>query len=348
MQDQEPLYGPSYLPRKFKIGIAVPPSNDVDVFTHDLGFVAIVTDGQLAGFDVLVGGGMGSTHGEPATHPLLASCIGFCRKQQVLQVAETVAAIQRDFGDRTNRKHARLKYTIEDRGTDWFLEELNRRLGWNLEPERPYQFDHRGDRYGWVRGTNDRWHLTLYLENGRICDMAEYPVMTGLREIARVHTGDFRLTANQNLIVGNIDDRQRPQIEELVSRYKLSDGRRDSALRRNAMACVALSMCGLAMAEAERYMPQFLNQLEQIFAEAGLADQEVVVRMTGCPNGCARPYVAEIGLVGKAPGRYNLYLGRRFRRAAAEPALSRKRRRGGDPGIVARNRWPLRRRTPSG
>ncbi|MGW8257765.1 MAG: assimilatory sulfite reductase (NADPH) hemoprotein subunit [Thermoguttaceae bacterium] len=312
VQDYEPLYGPSYLPRKFKIGIAVPPSNDVDVFTQDLGFVAIVVDGQLEGFSVLVGGGMGSTHGEPATHPILASCIGFCSKEQVLQVAETVATIQRDFGDRINRKHARLKYTIEERGIDWFVAELNRRLGWNLEAARPYKFDSRGDRYGWVRGTNDRWHLTLYLENGRICDTAEYPVMTGLREIAKIHTGDFRLTANQNLIVGNIEDRQRPQIEKLVAQYKLSDGSHDSALRRNAMACVALSMCGLAMAESERYMPQFLNQLEELFAEVGLADAEVVVRMTGCPNGCARPFVSEIALVGKAPGHYNLYLGGDF------------------------------------
>jgi sulfite reductase (NADPH) hemoprotein beta-component len=287
-QDCEPLYGPTYLPRKFKIGIAVPPSNDVDVFTQDLGFIAIVDEDRLDGFNVVVGGGMGSTHGEPATHPLLGSCIGFCRKDQILQVA------------------------IEDRGMDWFLEELNRRLGWNLEPVRPYHFDSRGDRYGWVRGTDDRWHLTLYVENGRVVDTAEHPIMTGLREIARVHTGEFRLTANQNLIVSNIDDRQRPQIEALVSQYQGSDGRCDSALRRNAMACVALSMCGLAMAEAERSMPDFLNRLEQVFAEAGLAEDEVVVRMTGCPNGCARPFAAEIAMVGKALGQYNLYLGGDF------------------------------------
>jgi sulfite reductase (NADPH) hemoprotein beta-component len=310
--DQEPLYGPAYLPRKFKIGIAVPPSNDVDVCTQDLGLVAIVVDGRLAGFNVLIGGGMGTTHGEPATYPQLSSGIGFCLPEKVLQVAETVMTIQRDFGDRTNRKHARLKYTIADRGLDWFRDELHRRLAWELEPMRPYEFEHRGDRYGWVRGSNGRWHLTLYVENGRICDVPDYPLMTGLREIAQVHQGDFRLTANQNLIIGNVAEQQRPQIEELAARHNLGEGSRASALRRNAMACVALSMCGLAMAEAERYMPQFLNRLEQIMSEAGLSEDEIVVRMTGCPNGCARPFVAEIALVGKALGRYNLLLGGDF------------------------------------
>jgi sulfite reductase (NADPH) hemoprotein beta-component len=229
-----------------------------------------------------------------------------------LQVAETVMAIQRDFGDRTNRKHARLKYTLADRGLDWFQSELNRRLGWDLEPLRPYQFHHRGDGYGWAKGTDGRWRLTVYVENGRICDAPDCLLMTGLREIAKVHQGDFRLTANQNMIISNVIEPQRSQIESIVAQHHLSDGCGESALRRNAMACVALSMCGLAMAEAERYMPQFLNRMEQLMSEAGLAEDEVVVRMTGCPNGCARPFVAEIGLVGKALGRYNLYLGGDF------------------------------------
>ncbi len=329
-EDQEPLYGPSYLPRKFKIAIAVPPRNDVDVFTQDLGLVAIVADGRLAGFDVLVGGGMGTTHGKPATYPQLACGLGYCRPEQVLQVAETVMTVQRDFGDRSNRKHARLRYTIADRGLDWFRHELNRRLGWELEPLRPYRFDHCGDRYGWVEGAAGRWHLTLHVENGRIGDAPDYPLMTGLREIARVHQGDFRLTANQNLIIGSVVERQRPQIESIAAEHNLSDGSGRSALRRNAMACVALPMCGRAMAEAERYLPQFLTRLEQIMSEAGLAEDELVVRMTACPNGCARPFVAEIGLVGKALGRYNLYLGgdfagqrlnRLYRENVAEPEI---------------------------
>ena len=310
--DEESLYGATYLPRKFKIAFAVPPSNDVDIFTHDLAFVAMLADGQISGYDVVGGGGMGTTHGEPATYPNLAAAIGFCRPDQVVQVAETVIAIQRDYGDRTNRKHARLKYTIDDRGLDWLQGELNRRLGWDLEPPRPYQFLDRSDRYGWTKASDGRWHLTLYFENGRIRDDADHPCMTGLREIARAHRGDFRLTANQNLIVGNVPEADRPQIENLVAQYKLSDGQDQSALRCNAMACVALPLCGLAMAEAERTMPQFLTQVEAILAEAGIADEPIVLRMTGCPNGCARPFVAEIALVGKALGRYNLYLGGDF------------------------------------
>ena len=324
-QDEEPLYGATYLPRKFKIAVAVPPSNDVDVTAHDIGLIAIV-DGdparpgvpvtpapRLAGFNVSVGGGMGMTHGEPATFPNLGWVIGFCRPEQVLDVAEKVLTTQRDFGDRSNRKHARLKYTILDRGVEWFKEELQRRLGWQLGPQRPFQFEHHGDRYGWVKGTNGKWHLTLFIENGRIRDWEDYPLMTGLRTIAQSHDGDFRLTANQNLIVGNVAEENRPRIEQLVQSYKLGPApNRPGALRRNAMACVALPTCGLAMAESERYLPSLLTKLEALLAEAGLAGDEIVIRMTGCPNGCARPYLAEIGLVGKALGKYNLYLGADF------------------------------------
>ena len=316
-QDEEPLYGAAYLPRKFKIAIAVPPSNDVDVTAHDIGLIAIVEDGRLAGFNVAAGGGLGMTHGEPATFPNLGAVIGFCRPEQILDVAEKILTTQRDFGDRTNRKHARLKYTILDRGREWFQGELQRRLGWQLEPERPFRFEHHGDRYGWVQGTNGKWHLTLFIENGRIRDWEDYPLMTGLRTIAQSHDGDFRLTANQNLILGNVSEENRPRIEQLVQSYKLSDGQRPvanqpGALRRNAMACVSLPTCGLAMAESERYLPGLITKLEGLVAEAGLADDEIVIRMTGCPNGCARPYLAEIGFVGKALGKYNLYLGADF------------------------------------
>ena len=227
-------------------------------------------------------------------------------------MAEKILTTQRDFGDRSNRKHARLKYTILDRGVEWFKDELQRRLGWCLEPERPFHFEHHGDRYGWVKGTNGKWHLTLFIENGRIRDGKDHPLMTGLRMIAQSHDGDFRLTANQNLILGNISEENRPRIEQLVQSYKLSDGQRVSALRRNAMACVSLPTCGLAMAESERYLPGLITRLEGLLAEAGLADDEIVIRMTGCPNGCARPYLAEIGFVGKALGKYNLYLGADF------------------------------------
>jgi len=311
-ENEEPLYGPVYLPRKFKIGIAVPPSNDVDVFSQDLGLIAIVDNENLQGFNVAVGGGMGMTYGDPKTYPQLARVIGFCPKDRVVDVAEKVVTIQRDYGNRSVRKYARLKYTIDKRGIDWFAHELNSRLGWTLEPARPYHFAHNGDRYGWVKGTNGRYHLTLFIQNGRIQDWDDYPLMTGLREISKIHTGDFRLTPNQNLIIANVSSRKKRQIEELVRAYRLTDGKPYSALRRNAMACVALPTCGLAMAEAERYLPALLEKIESIMEEAGLREEEIVIHMSGCPNGCARPYLGEIALTGKAPGKYNLYLGAGF------------------------------------
>ena len=311
-EDSEPIYGPTYLPRKFKIAIAVPPSNDVDVFTNDLGFIALVEDGRLSGFNVTVGGGMGMTHGEKATYPNLAWSIGSCRPEQIVDVAQAVILVQRDFGDRTNRKHARLKYTIDDRGIEWFQGELHRRLGWELGPAGPYRFDHRGDRYGWIAGTNGKWHLTLFVESGRVRDWPDFLLATALRRIAEEHDGDFRLTPNEHVIIANVSEANRPRIEQLVVEYKLSDGAQVSALRRNSMSCVALPKCGLAMAEAERYLPQLLTKVEAMLKEEGLAEEEIVMRMTGCPNGCARPWVAEIALIGKAPGLYNLYLGGDF------------------------------------
>jgi sulfite reductase (NADPH) hemoprotein beta-component len=310
--EQEPIYGPVYLPRKFKIGVAVPPSNDVDVYSQDLGLIAIVKDGRLQGFNVAVGGGMGMSYGDPSTYPQLAQVIGFCTPEQVIEVAEKTVTIQRDYGDRSVRKHARFKYTIDDRGIDWFINELSVRLGWKLEDSRPYEFKHNGDRYGWEKGSNGKWHLTLFIENGRIKDEDDYPLMTGLREIAKVHTGDFRLTPNQNLIIGNVTSQRKRKIEELVAKYAISDGIHDSALRRNAIACVALPTCGLAMAESERYFPSLLGKIETILGEVGLRDEDIVIRMTGCPNGCARPFLGEIAFTGKAPGKYNMYLGAGF------------------------------------
>ncbi|OZB98412.1 assimilatory sulfite reductase (NADPH) hemoprotein subunit [Paenibacillus sp. XY044] len=310
--EQEPIYGHVYLPRKFKIGMAVPPSNDVDVFSQDLGLIAIVEDGRLAGFNVSVGGGMGMTHGDLATYPQVGQVIGFCTPEQVIDLAEKTVTIQRDYGDRSVRKHARFKYTIDDRGIDWFIQELSARLGWELEPARPFHFESNGDRYGWVKGSNGKWHLTLFIQNGRIKDEEGYELMTGLREIAKVHTGDFRLTPNQNLVIGNVSSQKKKKITELVQQYGLTDGIHYSALRRNSMACVALPTCGLAMAESERYLPTLLGKIEPLLEEAGLREEEIVIRMTGCPNGCARPALAEIAFIGKAPGKYNMYLGGGF------------------------------------
>jgi sulfite reductase (NADPH) hemoprotein beta-component len=308
-EEVEPIYGPTYLPRKFKAAIAVPPVNDVDVFAQDLGFIAILEDGELQGFNLAVGGGLGTTHGEAATYPRLADVVGFLKPEQLPAVAEAVVTTQRDFGDRTNRKHARLKYTIDDRGLDWFVGEITRRQGFALEPARPFGFTSTGDRFGWTEGYDGRWHLTLRIESGRVADTTAGATLTGLREIARVHRGDFRLTPNQNLIVANVEPAERRFIDALVVRYGLDAHVRSTPVHRDALACVALPTCSLAMAEAERYLPGFVRQVEARLAAHGLRDEPITLRITGCPNGCARPYLAEVALIGKAPGRYNLYLG---------------------------------------
>ncbi|MFG6120508.1 assimilatory sulfite reductase (NADPH) hemoprotein subunit [Thalassobacillus sp. B23F22_16] len=310
-EEIEPMYGKYYLPRKFKIGIAVPPSNDIDVFSQDLGFIAIVEAGKLKGFNVTAGGGMGMTHGDTNTYPQLGRVIGFCPADKITEVAETIITIQRDYGNRSERKNARFKYTIDAHGVDWLIRELNDRLGWELAEEHPYHFENNGDRYGWMKG-NGKWHLTLFIQNGRIQDSHEQSLKTGLREIAKVHTGDFRLTPNQNVIIANVTEEKKREIDSLVQKYGLTDGEENSALRRNSMSCVALPTCGLAMAESERYLPVLLDKIEDILKEAGLEEEEIVIRMSGCPNGCSRPALGEIAFIGKAPGKYNMYLGAGF------------------------------------
>jgi len=305
----EPIYGATYLPRKFKTALAVPPINDVDIFSNDLGFIAIVENGELQGFNLTVGGGLGTTHGDALTYPRLADVVGFLKPEQLLAVAEAVVTTQRDFGDRATRKHARLKYTIDDHGLDWFVAEITRRQGFALEPARPFDFTSSGDRFGWVEGFDGRWHLTLRIEAGRIADNEFGARLTGLREIARIHRGDFRLTPNQNLIVANVDPSEKTFIDALVVRYGLDRHVRATPVARDALACVALPTCALAMAEAERYLPRLTQLVDARLAANGLAGEPLTLRITGCPNGCARPYLAEIALIGKAPGRYNLYFG---------------------------------------
>lgn len=307
--DEEPLYGATYLPRKFKIALAVPPSNDIDVFAHDLGLIAVVEDARVAGYNVCVGGGMGMTHNVPATFPRLSDVIGFCAPEDVLAVAEHTMCIQRDFGNRKDRAHARFKYTIEDRGTDWFRAELANRLGRPLDAARFVRLDSSADRLGWVQGYDGRWHYTLFVENGRVTDRKDAALLTGLREIAAVHRGVFALTTNQNVVIAGVPAEQRTAIDALLAAHGLANEGRASALRAHALACVAFPTCGLAMAESERYLPALLDKLEGIVGAAGLAGEPLAIRMSGCPNGCSRPYLAEIALVGKAPGKYNLYLG---------------------------------------
>ncbi|MBD8070529.1 assimilatory sulfite reductase (NADPH) hemoprotein subunit [Bacillus sp. PS06] len=308
-EEIEPMYGPLYLPRKFKIGVAVPPSNDIDVFSQDLGYIAIVEEGKLVGFNVAIGGGMGMSHGDKATYPQLAKVIGFCKPEQMYDVAEKIITIQRDYGNRSVRKNARFKYTVDRLGLDNVKAELENRLGWSLEEAKPYHFDHNGDRYGWVKGVKGKWHFTLFVEGGRIADFDDYQLKTGLREIAKIHTGDFRLTANQNLVIANVSSQKKKKVEALIEQYGLTDGKHYSALRRSALACVSLPTCGLAMAEAERYLPKLIDKIELIVDENGLTNKEITIRMTGCPNGCARHALGEIGFIGKAPGKYNMYLG---------------------------------------
>lgn len=310
--EEEPLYGRHYLPRKFKIGIALPPYNDIDVFAQDLGFIAIAEGNALIGFNVAVGGGMGMSHGEPATYPRLAEVIGFCSPDRLLEVAENVLKVQRDFGDRSNRKHARLKYTLDDRGMPWFKAELESRLGRPLEAARPFRFESTGDRFGWVQDERGEWHLTLGILSGRLRDTPEMAWLTALREIASVHGGDFRLTTNQNLIIARISEATKPKIEALLDRHRIPDAQRWSGLRQHALSCVALPTCGLAMAESERWLPALLARLEPVLRKAGLEKDAITLRVTGCPNGCARPYLGEIGLVGKSLGKYSLYLGAAF------------------------------------
>ncbi|MGX5173660.1 assimilatory sulfite reductase (NADPH) hemoprotein subunit [Aliikangiella sp. IMCC44653] len=305
----EPIYGQTYLPRKFKIAVAIPPYNDVDVFANDLGFIAIIENGKLIGFNVVVGGGMGSSHGDQSTYPRIADVIGFCELDKVLTVAESVVKVQRDYGNREIRKHARLKYTIDHMGIEKFVATLAEYQGFKLNKSKPFEFIHNADRYGWFQDEKGLWHLTLYIHSGRIIDSDQSPLFTGLVEIAKVHDGEFRISPNQNMIISKISAANKPIIEKLLKKYNISSGEKESPTRLNSIACVAFPTCSLAMAEAERYLPSFIDRVENLLNKYQLSNVPINVRMTGCPNGCGRPFLGEIGLVGKAPGKYNLYLG---------------------------------------
>jgi sulfite reductase (NADPH) hemoprotein beta-component len=303
----EPIYGATYLPRKFKIAVAVPPQNDVDVFAHDLSYIAIVENGDVVGYNVLIGGGMGATHGDAETFPRVGEVIGFCKVENAVDVAEAVVTTQRDYGNRSNRRRARLKYTVVDRGLDFIVSEINARLKVKLEPARPFKFAGNGDRMGWHTSEDGLHHLTLFVENGRVANVGEWKLKAALKRIAETLDVAFILTPNQNIIVAKADDAARAEIEKILAAHGVT--LRGSVLREAAIACVALPTCALALTDAERYLPGLITKLDALLAEHGLAQQPITVRMTGCPNGCARPYLAEIGFVGRNPGRYNLHLG---------------------------------------
>jgi len=306
----DPLYGKTYLPRKFKTAFVVPPVNDIDVFTNDLGFIAIVENDQLLGYNLAVGGGMGRSHGNAHTYPRLADVLGFFTPDKLVDVAEAVITIHRDFGDRAERKHARLKYVVAERGVDWTRAEVEKRAGFKLAPPRSYRFTTTGDLYGWHRQTDGRWFLTLFVETGRVKDAGDHRLKTVLRQIAeRFGSIEFRLSPNQNIILANLSDADQAAINPLLAEHGVRTENQASVLHAASLACPALPTCGLALAESERMLPGLIDRIEALCAEVGLAGEEIIIRSTGCPNGCARPYMAEIAFVGKAPGRYQVWLG---------------------------------------
>jgi len=305
---EEPILGSTYLPRKFKTTVTIPPNNEVDVHANDLNFVAIAEEGKLVGFNVLVGGGLAMTHGDVNTYPRKADDLGFIGLDDTLKIAEHVVTVQRDWGNRVNRKNAKTKYTLDTFGTDAFKAEVEARAGVKFAESRPYEFTHRGDRFGWVEGIDGKHHLTVFIQSGRILDFPDKALKTGCRKIAEIHKGDFRMTANQNLIIAGVDADQKDVIEKIARDHGLIDDTHTNQ-RLASMACVALPTCPLAMAEAERYLPTLIEHTEAILAKHGIADDEIIMRVVGCPNGCGRAMLAEVGFVGKAPGKYNVYLG---------------------------------------
>ena len=306
----DPLYGKQYLPRKFKTAFVVPPVNDMDVFTNDLGFIAIVEDDELRGYNLAVGGGMGRSHGNEATYPRLADVLGFLSPERLIEVAKAVVTIHRDFGDRTDRKHARLKYVVAERGLEWVRSEIEKRAGFRLEPVRPFNFTRTGDTYGWQTAVDETWFLTLFVESGRVKDGGNRLLKSALRKVAEAFTEvEFRLSANQNIILANVKMSDKPGINALLARHGVDTENQATTLHAASLACPALPTCGLALAESERMLPGLIDRIESLCAEIGLAGEEIIIRSTGCPNGCARPYMAEIAFVGKAPGRYQVWLG---------------------------------------
>ncbi|HEY0677410.1 MAG TPA: NADPH-dependent assimilatory sulfite reductase hemoprotein subunit [Chitinophagaceae bacterium] len=309
--EEDPLYQDHYLPRKFKIAIAIPPNNDVDVFANDIGLIAVIEKGELKGFNIAVGGGLSTTHGNPATYARLGTVIGFTgSEEKTLKAIYEILTIQRDHGNRSDRKLARLKYTLDQYGVDWFREELERRIGFPLEKPKPYQFTERTDYFGWQKSDDGSWHYTVFVENGRVLDDEKLSLKTALLEAAKTGKVNFRFTCNQNVILADIKEDDKQQINNILEQFNiLKHTEGSSVIRKNSMACVALNTCPLALAEGQRYLPELITKIEPLLQKHNLSNDDIIIRMTGCPNGCARPYVAEIGFVGTAYGRYNMHLG---------------------------------------
>jgi len=310
-EQEDPLYQNRYLPRKFKIGIVIPPNNDVDVLTNDIGLIAIIENNELKGFNIAIGGGLSTTHGNAETYARLGTVIGFAdTEEKVLKTVYEILTVQRDNGNRSDRKLARLKYTLDKMGVDQYRKEVEKRTGFDLEPARPFVFTSRVDRYGWEKSFSGKWYYTLFIENGRVLDDEKLALKTALLEIAQTGKCNFLFTSNQNMIISDIADGDKAAINEILNRFKIIEHTEAaSAIRKNAMACVALPTCPLALAEAQRYMPSLISKIEPLLEKHHLQNESIIMRMTGCPNGCARPYATEIGLVGTALGKYNLLIG---------------------------------------
>lgn len=309
-EEKDPLYQERYLPRKFKIAIAIPPNNDVDVFTNDIGLIAIIVNDQLKGFNISIGGGLGTTHGNTQTYPRLGTVIGFTdTEEKTLKAVYEIITVQRDFGNRSDRKNARLKYTIDKMGIYQFKKEVEKRCGFTLAAERPYQFNDRTDYFGWHQNHEGKWFYTVFIENGRIAD-EKVAIKTALYEIALTGKANFRFTANQKLIISDINAEDKDEIEKILNKFELiSHTEKASPIRRNSIACVAMNTCPLALAEGQRYLPALISKIEPLLLKYALENDPISIRMTGCPNGCGRPYTAEIGLIGTSYGHYNLHLG---------------------------------------
>ncbi|WP_336702419.1 NADPH-dependent assimilatory sulfite reductase hemoprotein subunit [Chryseobacterium indologenes] len=309
--EEDPLYQDRYLPRKLKIGIAVPPNNDVDVFINDIALIAIIENDKIVGYNIAAGGGLGATHGNEATYARLASILGFVdTEEKVLKAVYEIITVQRDFGNRSDRKLSRLKYTIDKLGIDQYRAEVEKRTGFSFEPAREFKFEQRKDRYGWIQNHEGKWFYTVFVEHGRILNTTEYPLKSGLLKIAQTGKANFRFTCNQNLILADIDDKDKGDIENILKEHGISEYTNGaSALRKNSVACVALNTCSLALAEAQRYLPSLVTKIEPILEKYGLREEDITIRMTGCPNGCGRSPNAEIGFVGTAYGKYNLHIG---------------------------------------
>jgi sulfite reductase (NADPH) hemoprotein beta-component len=310
-KEEDPLYQERYLPRKFKIAIAIPPDNDVDLFANDVGLIAIIENDKLIGFNLAAGGGLSATHGNNQTYPRLATVIGFLdSEEKTMKAVYEVITIQRDFGNRSDRKRARLKYTIDAMGVEAFKSELEKRCGFELLPQRPYTLTERVDRYGWEKDYKGNWHYTLFSENGRILDTETLKIKEALLKVAETNKANFRFTCNQNVILSDINQEDKSTIDNILREYKIIQHTDQATpIRKAAIACVAFNTCPLALAEAQRYLPSLISKIEPLLQKHNLLNDSISIRMTGCPNGCGRPYLAEIGLIGTAYGKYNLHLG---------------------------------------